>query len=78
MINLAATSQSKEKDFNDLEYREQVIFQSKLLYAIKRFPHCYMMAQEIIELAEKYGVFNGTKHGLDELLDGLVRDDLKI
>jgi len=57
------------KDYNDLDEAEQAIFNSRLLYAVKRFNSCYLMAKDMIELAEKFGVFNGVSHGTEEILN---------
>jgi hypothetical protein len=47
--------------YQDLTEREQKEFTAKLMTSINKFPHAYMMALSIIELAEKYGVFKQVK-----------------
>ena len=57
------------KDYDDLDEIERAVFNSRLLYAVKRFPTCYLMAQSMIELAEKFKVFDGVSHGTEEILN---------
>jgi len=40
-----------------LSDRERKEFIAKLIVAMSMMPHCYIIAQSIVELAEKYGVY---------------------
>jgi len=66
---MTPTSQWKEKAFKDLPERERSEFFALLAYAILRHPSCFKMAQEIVDFAEKYGIFDGARHGISKILD---------
>jgi hypothetical protein len=44
-----------KKELKQKEYEE------KLIFAVRNFPHGRMMGEDIIKLAEKYGVYKGSK-----------------
>lgn len=46
---------------------EQKIFESKLLHAVRNFGTAYQTAKDIIELAERYGIFDGVKFGNEQI-----------
>jgi hypothetical protein len=62
-------NQFQEKDFKEMKQREQTEFFAMLAYAILRHPSCFQQAKEIVDFAEKRGVFIGVKHGIEEVLD---------
>lgn len=49
---------------SELEQRE---FEAILLHAVRNFPSARKMAESIIELAEKYKVFEGTTFGHEKI-----------
>lgn len=66
MVGNLSQASAFEKDFNELEERERLEFLAKLNYAMLHMNSCYKMAINIISFADKYGVFDGAKHGVVE------------
>jgi hypothetical protein len=59
---------STEIDFSKLEPREQDEHIAKVNYAILRHSTCFAISKDMLDLAEKYGVFGNTSHGIQEVL----------
>ena len=62
-------NQFKETDFKAMSERDKAEFFAMLAYAILRHPSCFRQAKEILDFAEKYGIFIGAKHGISKILD---------
>jgi len=53
----------EKNEFNQLSDRDRKEWTAKLLHAINVFPHAFMIANSIIELAEKQGYYEQVKFG---------------